>query len=648
MSRVVMFEKGTKGARSPHAGALARAREHAQLWRVPDTTAPIARRCRHCGSPVPAGVVFCSNCGASIEHQSATADPLLAKLRTLFDRQLEIERELGRGGMAVVYQAFDVALARRVAVKALLPEVAADPAMSARFIREARTVAALQHPHVVSIFGVRANEDISAIVMQYVEGRSLDVVLREKSPLPLPVAGLVLSQVAAGLQHAHERGIVHRDVKPANVLLDHEGRAVVSDFGLARQEGGTRLTQSGLVVGTLAYMSPEQRTGDEVGPAADQYALGVMAFEVLGGRLPFTGTIPDVNRAHLSVPAPRLGTARSNVPAAIEALVARMLEKEPAKRYPHLREAERLFRSLVPDERSTTVVLASFSHVVPTPSPEPRASATAPFALPDARVPVPESAQRGRSRRTLVYSAVGLLALIAAVLTWNATRTPPAVTPSANTVPSAGVTKAADSARGVTQDATANLRPPVQPAPAPAVPRGAPNPTATMKSAADSASAAARSAQGAGKAANSPPGAPPRDSAPPVKTPPKTDVAPAPVPALAAPKTPAATIADARALARGFVTMLNQRRWRDADQLGLVAGDTTLRREFIRLVRDVPDFAAGFDRTASTPDIVGDEFMTDCVLDLQWRGGQRLIEVQLLAKYRDGAWQLTAFRLVPG
>ena len=243
-------------------------------------------------------------------------DDLMESVRALFGRELEIEHELGRGGMAVVYSAHDAALQRRVAVKVLLPEYAADEAMAARFLREARTVAALQHPHVVSVYGVRSNGERSAIVMQFVEGRSLDVLLAEKPQLATPVAGLLLSQAAAGLQHAHERGIIHRDVKPANVLIDRDGRAVVSDFGIALHAGATRLTDTGMVVGTMAYMSPEQRSGGVVGPAADQYALGVMAFELFAGRLPFTGALPDGRPAHARSataaghPAPGAGVVR--------------------------------------------------------------------------------------------------------------------------------------------------------------------------------------------------------------------------------------------------------------------------------------------------------------------------------------------------
>ena len=242
--------------------------------------------------------------------ESGKADDLMESVRALFGSELEIEHELGRGGMAVVYSAHDAALQRRVAVKVLLPEYAADEAMAARFLREARTVAALQHPHVVSVYGVRSNGELSAIVMQFVEGRSLDVLLAEKPQLATPIAGLLLSQAAAGLQHAHERGIIHRDVKPANVLIDRDGRAVVSDFGIALRAGATRLTDAGMVVGTMAYMSPEQRSGGVVGPAADQYALGVMAFELFAGRLPFTGALPQMVAQHMHDRPPPLGTLR--------------------------------------------------------------------------------------------------------------------------------------------------------------------------------------------------------------------------------------------------------------------------------------------------------------------------------------------------
>ena len=249
--------------------------------------------------------------------------------------------------MAVVYLGFDLELERRVAIKVLLPDIAGDPEMADRFKREAKMVAALNHPNVIPIYGLRNSPTISAIIMQFVDGNSLDVVLRERgsSTLPLPVAGLILSQVAAGLEHAHARGVVHRDVKPANVLLDPAGQVFVSDFGIARWHDRGGGTGSGVILGTAAYMSPEQCLGRRADAASDQYAFGVMAFEVLTGRRPFTGRSSELLKAHINDPPPRLSEIRPDLMPEIESFVMRTLEKDPAARHPSLRDSRTFFPS---------------------------------------------------------------------------------------------------------------------------------------------------------------------------------------------------------------------------------------------------------------------------------------------------------------
>lgn len=274
------------------------------------------------------------------------SEELRARLHTLFGSELRIDRELGRGGMAAVFLAYDPGLERQVAVKLLLPDVSVHTDVVERFLREARTVAALQHPHIVSVYGVRSRDDAHAIVMQFVDGTSLDTVVAEQGALAPVKAARMLSQVAAGLQHAHDRGVVHRDVKPANVLVDDQGNAFVSDFGIARRNDGAIVTRAGLVLGSWDYMSPEQRTGERVTPAADQYAFGVMAFEVFTGRLPFPGTPAEVIRGHMDTPAPSLRAVVPELTPAIDALIARMLAKDPADRWPSLVEARLRFDEL--------------------------------------------------------------------------------------------------------------------------------------------------------------------------------------------------------------------------------------------------------------------------------------------------------------
>ena len=292
------------------------------------------------------------------------SDQLRAQLQALFGTELIIEQELGRGGMAAVFLAFDPALERRVAIKLLLPEIAGDQDVAERFLREGRTVASLQHPNVVSVYSVRGGQGTNAIVMQFVDGRSLDTVVSVQPLLPLQAAGLILSQVSAGLQHAHERGVIHRDVKPANVLISRDGRAVVSDFGIARRNDGSAATKTGMVLGTWDYMSPEQRSGERVMPATDQYALGVMAFELLTGTLPFTGDLGAVMRAHMLDAPPSLRGIRPEIPRAVESLVLRMLAKTPEDRWPTLYDAQQVLGTLTSDTGSATRQIAAFSKSV--------------------------------------------------------------------------------------------------------------------------------------------------------------------------------------------------------------------------------------------------------------------------------------------
>ncbi len=284
------------------------------------------------------------------------SEELRAQLRALFGDDLRIDGELGRGGMAAVFLAHDPGLDRPVAVKLLLPDVSIHVDVVERFLREARTVAALQHPHIVTVYGVRSRGDAHAIVMQFVNGTSLDAVLAETGAPPPAQAARMLSQVAAGLQHAHDRGVVHRDVKPANVLVDDQGNAYVSDFGIARRNDGAIVTRAGLVLGSWDYMSPEQRAGERVTPAADQYAFGVMAFEVFTGRLPFPGTPAEVIRGHMETPAPSLRTIVPGLTPAVDALIARTLAKDPADRWPSLVEARERLEVLAAGGSSGEVV----------------------------------------------------------------------------------------------------------------------------------------------------------------------------------------------------------------------------------------------------------------------------------------------------
>jgi serine/threonine-protein kinase len=197
----------------------------------------------------------------------------------------------GEGGMATVWRAMDEQIGREVAVKILRPQFVADPGFAARFRNEARAAGTLSHPNVVQVydFGTDAEAGDQYIVMQLVDGEDLASVLRERGPLPVDEAVEVGASVADALGAAHQSGLVHRDVKPGNILLTPGGRTLVTDFGISRAVAEASMTVTGTTIGSVHYFSPEQAAGEEVGPASDIYALGIVVYEMLSGRRPFEG-----------------------------------------------------------------------------------------------------------------------------------------------------------------------------------------------------------------------------------------------------------------------------------------------------------------------------------------------------------------------
>jgi eukaryotic-like serine/threonine-protein kinase len=252
----------------------------------------------------------------------------------LFDGRYRIERPIGHGGMARVYLAEDTSLHRPVAIKVLDSRHADDDQFVERFAREARAAAGLNHPNIVSIYDRGSAGGAYYIVMEYVEGRTLKDVIEQEGPLaPRRSVDLVL-QLLAGLRQAHQRGVIHRDVKPHNVIVQPDGRLKVMDFGIARAQGRGDMTEAGSIVGTAQYLAPEQARGLAVGPPADLYATGVVLYEMLTGKVPFTGAssvaIAMKQVQEEPVPPSRLNPA---VPPDLEKIVLRALVKDPEKRY---------------------------------------------------------------------------------------------------------------------------------------------------------------------------------------------------------------------------------------------------------------------------------------------------------------------------
>lgn len=332
---------------------------------------PGDRACTHCGTPSPVsptggpgGATWVlgqtpppsegeaappqepaapgGDAAASPASGEAEYDGWLAVRRQLEEAtrgEFEILGELGRGGMARVYRARDLALDRNVAIKVMAPGLLLGEGTVERFRQEAVTVAKLDHPNIITIHTVREAGPLHYFVMQVVEGASLEALLERPGLMPVYLTQAILYQVGVGLAHAHRQRIIHRDIKPANVLLDPDGNAILTDFGIAKVATTTNLTQTGATIGTPAYMSPEQCRAAELTVASDQYSLGVVAYEMLTGRPPFAGSPFEVMQAHTATPPPSIREQRSECPAEVEAAVLRMLAKNPEDRFPTIAEA---------------------------------------------------------------------------------------------------------------------------------------------------------------------------------------------------------------------------------------------------------------------------------------------------------------------
>jgi serine/threonine-protein kinase len=592
-------------------------------------------------------------------------DPLRDRLEAVFGRELVVEREIGRGAMGAVFAAFDPALQRRVAVKSLLPEVEMDSAIAERFMREARIAAALQHANIVSVYGVRSGDGVRAIVMQYVEGRGLDRVLAETPLMAFPTAAKILADVAGALQHAHDRRVIHRDIKPANVLLGYDGRAMVTDFGIARQFGATRITEEGLVMGTLPYISPEGALGTETSAASDQYSLGVMAFEMCVGVRPFRGSVQELLHAHAHVPAPSVALARPELPVVVAEAIQRMLAKDPRVRWPNVAEVERLFRAQVVDADAAARHMAQMSQPVPragsavmraqttrvgVPAQGMPAAAELPATVvPGALVasaPPPTVATRPAppSKKKYAIPAFVVVALLVAGVIWKTT---------------------AQRVGGNAQQAPAVAPPPV--AQEPAAARPAPQPgrseqgtgtqpriTAARGNTDSVASRGAPVTAGTRPDSVRPVTPPPvPDSSPPSRgTPPSPDLPARPAAGAAAPPLVSrvvATDADGRRLGNEFASLINRGRWRELETLASTGGDAAARANLIRLVRASPDVSAGLQRYPSLPLMTQDGFESELILDLQVVTGGKprtsLFTIVISGKHDDSGWHLAGWRV---
>src|SRR5688572_3013598 len=270
---------------------------------------------------------------APTDYDDEMSESLHERVIGAIGDQYQIQDEVGRGGMSVVYRALDPRLNRPVAVKVLPPELAYDPAIRTRFTREAQTSALLSHAHIVPIYDVGEREGIAYFVMALVTGGNLAALLAREPRQPIDEVRRLLCEIADALAYAHLRGVIHRDIKPDNILLDRDGgRPMVTDFGIARaMEAGTRLTATGIAVGTPTYMSPEQAMGErELDGRSDIYSLGVLGYQMLTGRLPFSGgNSMALLLKHVSERPRLISELRPETPRALREAIERALMKDP-------------------------------------------------------------------------------------------------------------------------------------------------------------------------------------------------------------------------------------------------------------------------------------------------------------------------------
>jgi beta-lactam-binding protein with PASTA domain/tRNA A-37 threonylcarbamoyl transferase component Bud32 len=312
----------------------------------------------------------------------AVSDTLL---NTLFDGRYRIVRKLGTGGMANVYLAEDEVLGRRVAIKILNDRHAGDDQFVERFRREAKNAASLSHPNIVSIYDRGEAEGTYYIAMEYLDGRSLKELIVARGPAPVNVAIDYARQILAAIRFAHRHGIVHRDIKPHNVLVDAEGRLKVTDFGIARA-GTSQMTEAGSIIGTAQYLSPEQAKGAPVDQTSDLYSVGVVLYELLTGVVPFSGDTPvEIAMKHLSTTPEPPSAKRSEIPRDLDKIVMRALAKDPADRY---QSAEEMDDDLARVARGSSVSPATEEAATAIISRPPPTAVTA-INAPRTREPVP-------------------------------------------------------------------------------------------------------------------------------------------------------------------------------------------------------------------------------------------------------------------
>lgn len=374
------------------------------------------------------------------------------------NNRYRLAAQLGSGGMAHVYKAEDLALGRIVAVKVLRESLTADPEFLARFQREARAAASLSHPNIVTVHDIGQDRGRYYIVMEYVDGQNLKDLIRKEAPFPIERALDLAVQICAGVGYAHRAGIVHCDVKPQNVLVTPDGRAKVTDFGIARALSSATIPLSEAVWGTPHYFAPEQAAGKPPTPASDVYAIGVILYEMLTGRLPFDAdSYTALALKHMHEEPPRLSQFNPHIPEQLESIVHKVLAKEPSARY---RTAEQFGRILISYRREALLTTAGRPVIrpeeapsvvrppaPPTPSQRPEAGPVRPAPI---RTPPVTDLEEGEAEEDteidwlgIILGALALIAILGLFPLWaivyrayTTRSTPPPAPPPGVYVPS--------------------------------------------------------------------------------------------------------------------------------------------------------------------------------------------------------------------
>src|SRR5213595_4207582 len=339
-------------------------------------------------------------------------------INTLFDGRYRILRKLGTGGMANVYLAEDEVLGRRVAIKILNDRHAGDDQFVERFRREAKNAASLSHPNIVSIYDRGEAEGTYYIAMEYLDGRSLKELIVARGPAPIHVSIDYARQILAAIRFAHRHGIVHRDIKPHNVMADADGRLKVTDFGIARA-GVSQMTEAGSIIGTAQYLSPEQARGAAVDQTSDLYSVGVVLYELLTGVVPFSGDTPvEIAMKHLSSTPEAPSAKRAEIPRDLDMIVLRALAKDPAERYQNAEEMDadlaRVARGAAVSpgtEEAATAIISRPPPTALTAITQARTRETVPYAPPAAYYDYDEP-----RRRAVWPWIVALLFVVAAII----------------------------------------------------------------------------------------------------------------------------------------------------------------------------------------------------------------------------------------